>query len=209
MGTRSVVGIENDDGTVTYIYVHFDGYIEHIGTVLVNHYSTLERVQKLMKLGNCSSIDLNGVPKPYGEPAKTASSAYDFVNDNYYKHIEYFYLFVSGENRLWHVSSQNLHEFTASKREDESKDLDIILDENITKMTENMKEEIRQQLTDMIYEEISDETIISNITEKIIQDYTLNNHLEKLLNPKIDQLKPYLYDEIIGIPQLRNKKDNL
>lgn len=34
MSTHAYVGIENSDGSVTYMYVHFDGYVEELGRKL-------------------------------------------------------------------------------------------------------------------------------------------------------------------------------
>jgi hypothetical protein len=56
MATRSRIGIQNEDGSVDSIYCHFDGYPEHNGDILVNHYSEREKVQKLINLGSISSL---------------------------------------------------------------------------------------------------------------------------------------------------------
>lgn len=57
MGTRSQIGIENADGTVTGIYCHWDGYPSHNGRMLVEHYATEDRVRELMTLGDISSLN--------------------------------------------------------------------------------------------------------------------------------------------------------
>lgn len=64
MSTRSHIGIMNHDGTVTYIYCHFDGYPEHNGQILLYFYNTEERVRELMELGNLSILDRNAFPDP-------------------------------------------------------------------------------------------------------------------------------------------------
>ena len=56
MGTRSYIGIERDDGSVTYIYCHWDGYPSHNGAVLLEHYSDAERLDRLLALGDISSL---------------------------------------------------------------------------------------------------------------------------------------------------------
>jgi hypothetical protein len=56
MATRSHIGVKNTDGTVDYIYCHFDGYPEHNGKILTEHYQDMDRVNALMKLGNLSSL---------------------------------------------------------------------------------------------------------------------------------------------------------
>ena len=56
MATRSYIGVKNTDGTVDYIYCHFDGYPEHNGEILTEHYASVERVNELMKLGDLSVL---------------------------------------------------------------------------------------------------------------------------------------------------------
>jgi hypothetical protein len=56
MATRSNIGVRNTDGTVDYIYCHFDGYPEHNGKILIEHYSNSNRVNELMKLGDLSVL---------------------------------------------------------------------------------------------------------------------------------------------------------
>ena len=56
MGTRSNIAA-NVDGKVKVIYCHFDGYIEHVGQVLYDHYNSQERAEELLALGDISSLD--------------------------------------------------------------------------------------------------------------------------------------------------------
>ena len=56
MGTRSNIGIVNTDKSITSIYCHWDGYPEYVGKILLNHYITSDRVNKLMQLGDLSSL---------------------------------------------------------------------------------------------------------------------------------------------------------
>jgi len=56
MGTRSRIGIENRDGTVTSIYCHWDGYLSHVGRILHTNYTTEEKIRELMALGDLSSL---------------------------------------------------------------------------------------------------------------------------------------------------------
>ena len=59
MATRSNIGIVNDGGSVTGIYVHWDGYPEYVGKILLNHYNTSGIVCELMDLGDLSSLNAN------------------------------------------------------------------------------------------------------------------------------------------------------
>lgn len=56
MGTRSLIGKENANGTVTAIYCHWDGYPDHNGKILVNHYTAETKIDKLLDLGDLSSL---------------------------------------------------------------------------------------------------------------------------------------------------------
>ena len=59
MATRSNIGIVNEDGSVTGIYVHWDGYPENVGKLLLKHYNTSGIVCELMDLGDLSSLNEN------------------------------------------------------------------------------------------------------------------------------------------------------
>jgi hypothetical protein len=59
MATRSRIGIENEDGTVSSVYCHWDGYPSHNGDLLVKHYSDRENVEALISLGSISSLRKN------------------------------------------------------------------------------------------------------------------------------------------------------
>ena len=56
MGTRSRIGIKNQDGTIDSIYCHWDGYPSHNGVILNEHYNEEARVRELISLGSLSSL---------------------------------------------------------------------------------------------------------------------------------------------------------
>ena len=56
MATRSYIGVRNTDSSVDYIYCHFDGYPEHNGQILAEHYTNPNRVDELLKLGDLSVL---------------------------------------------------------------------------------------------------------------------------------------------------------
>jgi hypothetical protein len=56
MATRSRIAIENEDGTVTSIYCHWDGYPENNGKILLEHYQDRKKTQKLIDLGSISYL---------------------------------------------------------------------------------------------------------------------------------------------------------
>lgn len=57
MATRSRIAIENQDGSVTSIYCHWDGYTKHNGKILDEAYNTENKLNALIALGDISSLE--------------------------------------------------------------------------------------------------------------------------------------------------------
>lgn len=112
MATRSRIAIELADGSVESIYCHWDGYPDHNGRVLTDHYTLPEKVQDLIDLGDISYLapileptgthsfndPEDGVVVAYGRDRgekgvgkKSHSSVSDFFNGDI---EEYGYLFT-------------------------------------------------------------------------------------------------------------------
>jgi hypothetical protein len=58
MATRSRIAIENQDGSVTSVYCHWDGHINSNGVILNENYTTKDKVEELIALGSLSSLDI-------------------------------------------------------------------------------------------------------------------------------------------------------
>jgi hypothetical protein len=56
MATRSRIAIENQDGTVTSVYCHFDGYVKGVGKTLFENYNR-ETTEQLVALGDLSQLN--------------------------------------------------------------------------------------------------------------------------------------------------------
>ena len=56
MGTRSTIALEFADGTVEQVYCHWDGYLDHNGRILQEHYSDPFKLRDLIDLGDISSL---------------------------------------------------------------------------------------------------------------------------------------------------------
>jgi len=56
MATRSLIGMNLDNGITKIIYCHWDGYPEHNGQLLVDNYTSPSAVFELMELGDLSSL---------------------------------------------------------------------------------------------------------------------------------------------------------
>ena len=56
MATRSTIALEFADNTVGQIYCHWDGYLENNGKILLENYTDPFKLQKLIDLGDLSSL---------------------------------------------------------------------------------------------------------------------------------------------------------
>jgi len=108
MATRSHIGKRNLDGTVDYIYCHNDGYPSYNGRILIEHYTTVDKVKELLALGDLSSLGENiGSKHDWRNPPEKECNAYgrdrgekragarnklfqDLLNDD---NVDYVYVF--------------------------------------------------------------------------------------------------------------------
>lgn len=116
MGTRSIIAIKNNDGTVTSVNCHWDGYLEHNGRLLTGHYNTEKKARALIEKGNISLL-AESIDQPEGHtfnkpvPGYTIFYGRDRNEDDHDPVItaglelddccEYYYLFKDGE---WYYS---------------------------------------------------------------------------------------------------------
>jgi hypothetical protein len=120
MATRSTIALEFADGTVQQVYCHWDGYLEHNGKILAEHYSDPFKLRDLIDLGDLSSLDervgtQHSFEKaPEGEctfyardrnesgcGAKKFKDYADYVENHQYEEFEYI-LRTDGQ---WYVKS--------------------------------------------------------------------------------------------------------
>lgn len=77
MATRSFIGKLQSDGSVIGIYCHWDGGPDHNGKLLDEHYLDLEKVDRLLMLGDISFLDKEiGEPHSFDNPTKGWTVAY-------------------------------------------------------------------------------------------------------------------------------------
>ena len=62
MSTRSTISIQNEDGTVLTVYCHFDGYPEHNGRILLDHYNDEKLARELISFGDMSYLRERCIP---------------------------------------------------------------------------------------------------------------------------------------------------
>ena len=118
MATRSTIAVAHEDGSVSQIYCHYDGYLSHNGKLLVENYNSLLAAEFLISKGALSvlaervtpdrdcihSFDVaqNGVCVYYGrDRGETGTEPKVFASVADYKlygqREEYNYLFIDGE----------------------------------------------------------------------------------------------------------------
>jgi hypothetical protein len=102
MATRSLIGINLDNGITKVIYCHWDGYPEHNGQLLVDNYTSPSAVFELMELGDLSNLDTTPAgckayhrdrKEPWGmvEPRDINTSELDAVSKDY--GVDYVYTY--------------------------------------------------------------------------------------------------------------------
>jgi hypothetical protein len=122
MGTRSTIALEFADGTVQQVYCHWDGYLEHNGKILQEHYSDPFKLRDLIDLGDMSSLGesigtQHAFEKaPQGEctfygrdrnesgcEARKFKDYLDYAENHQYEEFEYI-LRACGDKAVWFVS---------------------------------------------------------------------------------------------------------
>jgi hypothetical protein len=79
MATRSTISIKTPEGKYHKIYCHWDGYPSNNGRILKEHYTDVDKINKLIDLGDISSLSENVEPTgdhSYDNPQKGVVVAY-------------------------------------------------------------------------------------------------------------------------------------
>ena len=116
MATRSTISVLCDDGSVVSVYCHCDGYPEHNGKILSECYNSQELAEKLVSLGDMSSLGTScdgAESHSFDSPVKNQTVYYhrdrgEELSIQNYEYIESFlinkaraqdynYLFVNGQ----------------------------------------------------------------------------------------------------------------
>ena len=125
MGTRSTIALEFADGTVQQVYCHWDGYLDHNGRILLQHYSDPFKLRELIDLGDMSSLAENiGTQHPFSKAPKGECTFYlrdrkeqgcgakkfkdfaDYKANHQYEEFEYI-LRACGDKAVWYVADHN------------------------------------------------------------------------------------------------------
>jgi hypothetical protein len=94
MSTRSTIAIINVLGQTEAVYSHYDGYESGIGSELLVHFNTEEKILNLIQGGAVRTIN-DGVVEYFGddEPSKTYEDYDEFLEK---EGQEYNYLWLDG-----------------------------------------------------------------------------------------------------------------
>ncbi|MDR3186105.1 MAG: hypothetical protein LBU04_04790 [Christensenellaceae bacterium] len=161
MATRSYISVENEDGTYTAVYCHWDGYLAHNGATLIKYYTSREKIDELFSLGNLTSLRKELYPDPrhthsFDNPQKEVCVFYsrdrgdDFENNQkfqidleevYSEHpVDYCYVFT--KDKKWMYFCPGVSDY-----DEDDLDYDYIDDdsdyENIEKPTVVLKDVAR------------------------------------------------------------------
>ncbi len=122
MATRSTIAIEYADGTVHQVYCHWDGYLEHNGKILQEHYSNPFILRDLIDLGDISSLGpIVGTKHPFSPHGDGDRAAYDAAKN---AGATTFYGRDRGETG---VSARKFKDFQEYAREHQREEYEYIL----------------------------------------------------------------------------------
>ncbi len=122
MATRSTIAIEYADGTVHQVYCHWDGYLEHNGKILQEHYSNPFILRDLIDLGDISSLGpIIGTKHPFSPHGDGDRAAYDAAKN---AGATTFYGRDRGATR---VSARKFKDFQEYAREHQREEYEYIL----------------------------------------------------------------------------------
>ena len=108
MSTRSWIGIKQKDQSLNLVYCHYDGYIEHNGLLLQNHYQTIDKIKQLIKNGSIRILNETVESTEYFDEQNFIQYKsiddlkQDMMTNKHLIVIEYFYYFDEEVN-TWFV----------------------------------------------------------------------------------------------------------
>jgi len=104
MGTHCFIAIEDQDGSIRYIFCHFDGYLRHMIPILKKDYHSRESVNQLIEKGGIVSLDyLDKQVKSHASPMEVAADRWEFESE-WSRQITIPYLYMFTKNDVWEVA---------------------------------------------------------------------------------------------------------
>jgi len=101
MSTNCSISVKTADRKFRTIYCHWDGYPQHTGNILNNHYNSQEMAEVLVAMGDASYIESTiGKSQFYGKSFEPR--VYDNIKDvRDHEAQEFNYFWIGGK---WYVS---------------------------------------------------------------------------------------------------------
>jgi hypothetical protein len=128
MGTRSNIAYKKSDGKIVSMYCHYDGYPEHNGVILSEHYNTKEKARALVANGYQSgleeTVEKSNLRRVHEDPPTTYHSFHAFIMDINFD-IEYVYLF---KDDAWHYAETSLIKLPNGSYDVEVDDFSLLTD---------------------------------------------------------------------------------
>jgi len=117
MATRSTIALEFADDTVGQVYCHWDGYLSHNGTILLENYSDPFKLRDLIDLGDLSTLRTQiGIKHPFSMfEAKMTQDEYA----NLYRDMCTFYGRDRDENDTQAKYFDNFEDYAANHQTEE------------------------------------------------------------------------------------------
>lgn len=121
MATRSTIALEYANGQVDQIYCHWDGYIDHNGVILQEHYLDPFKVQQMMDLGDLSSLGQEiGEQHPFSYIGVMDGADYEKLYGN-------MCTFYGRDRSETNVSRRRFADFADYKKEHQYEEYEYIL----------------------------------------------------------------------------------
>jgi hypothetical protein len=139
MSTRAIVGKRENEDRIRCIAIQHDGYPGGVGNVLNRSYSTAERIDLLLLLGNLSSLNHSlGDSIAYSEQADTIEGPEDAVFEMFIQYAvtkvaDFAYLFQNDRWQCWSISRTNVEQVVLDEAstEVEAEDLSRVTLKNV------------------------------------------------------------------------------
>ncbi len=101
MSTRATIACKQEDGRFAAVYLHFDGYPDHAGRILNDHYTSIDSVRTLVADGDIRSLARDGTAERFTDGNRsvlmpTRASLLEFARNC---GADYMYVF---EDEVWH-----------------------------------------------------------------------------------------------------------
>ena len=84
MSTRSMIAVQDADGACYAVYCHFDGYVSHMGDMLVCNFNSMEKAADLVNEGELRSI----MPSEDGVKLTHFEEDFEKREIEYYNNVE-------------------------------------------------------------------------------------------------------------------------